>query len=77
METNVRFLVKYFSLFLEAMDKIFPLVVNNLRSLRIGDEKNWKPINFIGIKTIILIFLYLLMVCGIVLIIEILLNLNL
>jgi hypothetical protein len=70
-ETYVRFLVKFFSLFVEVMDEIFPRVVNNLRSVRVGNEKNWKPIGFIGIKTVILFFLYLLMVCSIVFIVEI------
>jgi hypothetical protein len=56
---------------------MFPQVLNNVRSVRVGNEKNWKPIDFIGIKTVILIFLYLLMVCCIVFVIEILSNLNL
>ncbi len=72
METNIRFLDKYFSLFLEVMDEIFPRVVNNVRSLRVGYEDSWKPIDLIGIKTVLLIFLYLLLVCSIVLVIEIL-----
>jgi hypothetical protein len=55
----------------EAMEEMLPQVVNNVRSIRVGSEKNWKPIDFIGIKTIILFFFYLLMVCCIVFIIEI------
>jgi flagellar biosynthesis protein FlhB len=77
METNVRYLVKFFSLFVEAIGEMLPRVVNNVRSIRVGDEKNWEPIDFIEIKTVLLIFLYLLMVCCIVLIIEILSNLKL